>query len=126
MSNGYIFGSTSNIDDIDDEAMEAELMSSRDKHSKCDSLMHDENFTTAATAYVREHGYVKGALNLTLSDFTSWVLERLGVEICDETARVWLYIRRDSRTVNLVRACILTVTSAKMLLSTGRSYNSIT
>ena len=85
------FGSTSNIDDIDDEAMEAELMSSRGKHSKCDSLMHDENFTTAATAYVREHGYVKGAPNLTLSDFTSWVLERWEVEICDETARVWLH-----------------------------------
>jgi hypothetical protein len=36
--------------------------------------MHDENFTTAATAYVRGHGSVKGALNLTLSDFTKWVL----------------------------------------------------
>jgi hypothetical protein len=44
------FGSTSNIDDIDDEAMETELMSNKGKHPKWDSLMHDENFTTAATA----------------------------------------------------------------------------
>lgn len=40
---------------------------------------------------MRVHGYVKGAPNLTLEDFTRWVDEEWGVEVCHETARCWLH-----------------------------------
>ena len=67
------FGETGNIDDIDDELVELELTSNKGKHPKWASLMHDENFRLEATQFVREHGYVKGAPNLTMSDFAGWV-----------------------------------------------------
>ncbi len=60
------FGSTANIYDVDDETLEAELMSSRGKHPKLLSLMHNESFKLEALEYVREYGYKKGAPNLTL------------------------------------------------------------
>ncbi len=84
-------GATVNIDDVDDEALEAELMSNRGKHPKWVSLMHDESFKLDATEFVREHGFVKGAPNLTLMDFVHWVHEKWDVEVCEETARVWLH-----------------------------------
>ena len=37
------------------------------------------------------HGYVKGTPNLTLADFVHWVNEEWKVEICEETARLWLH-----------------------------------
>lgn len=55
------FSTTANIDDVDDEALEAELMSSRGKHPKRQSLNHNERFKLEATEHVREHGYIKGA-----------------------------------------------------------------
>ena len=82
---------TANIDDVDDDALENELMSSKGKHPKWISLMHDENFQLKATEYVREHGYTKGVPNLTLADFILWVAEEWKVEICQETARCWLH-----------------------------------
>ena len=85
------FGAVANIDDVDDETIEAELTSSRGKHPKWNSLMHDENFRLEATEYVRVHGYLKGTPNLTLADFVRWVNEEWKVEICEETARLWLH-----------------------------------
>ncbi len=55
------FGAITNIDDADDEALEAELTSSRGKHPKWNSLVQDESFKLDATEFVREHGYKKGA-----------------------------------------------------------------
>ena len=85
------FGATSSIDDIDDESLGAELMSSRGKHPKWVSLVHDEKFQLDATEYLREHSYVKRAPNLTLADFAQWVAETWHVEVCKETARLWLH-----------------------------------
>ena len=82
---------TANIDDVDDETLESELMTSRGKHPKWISLMHDEEFQIQATEYVRKHGYTKGAPNLTLADFIHWVAEKWEVEVCQETARCWLH-----------------------------------
>ena len=82
---------TANIDNISDEVLESELSSSRGKHPKWISLINDENFQLQATEYVRQHGYVKGAPNLTLADFIRWVAEDWGVDICHETARCWLH-----------------------------------
>ena len=79
--------------------MEAELMSSRSKHSKWDSLMHDENFTTAATAYLREHGYE----GCSQPHIIRRVFERCEVEISDETARVWLH--QQNLTLLSVQLC---------------------
>lgn len=45
---------TANIDDIDDDRLEAELMSSKGKHPKWLSLMHDESFKLEATEFVRQ------------------------------------------------------------------------
>ena len=87
----HFFGSISNIDDVDDKVLEDELASSRGRHPKWDSLLHDEEFKLKATEYMREHGYVKGAPNLTLADFVRWVSEVWDVKICMETARVWLH-----------------------------------
>jgi hypothetical protein len=78
---------TVNIDNVSDEVLESELSSSRGKHPKWISLIHDENFQLQAAEYVREHGYVKGAPYLTLADFVHWVNEEWGVEVCRETAR---------------------------------------
>lgn len=77
-----------NIDDITDDIVEAELSSIRGKHPKWISLMHNENFRLEATQYIREHGYVKGAPNLTLAH---WVAGKWDVEVCEETARLWLH-----------------------------------
>jgi hypothetical protein len=85
------FATTSNIDDVDDASLEVELSSSRGKHPKWLSLIHDEGFRLEATKYVREHGYNKGTPNLTMADFIHWVDEEWDVEICAETARTWLH-----------------------------------
>ena len=85
------FGTVANIDNVDDEALEGELISNRGKHPKWISLIHDESFQLDATEYVREHGYVKGTPNLTLADFVRWVKENWDVEVCEETARLWLH-----------------------------------
>ena len=82
---------TTNIDDVDDDALEAELSSNRGKHAKGTSLIRDENFKLVASEYVREHGYVKGAPNLTLTDFISWVVKEWEVDVSPETARRWLH-----------------------------------
>jgi hypothetical protein len=46
------------IANIDDESLEAELISSRGKHPKWNSLVHEESFQLDATEYVREHGSI--------------------------------------------------------------------
>lgn len=84
-------GTTTNIDDIDDEVLEAELTSNQGSHPKSVSLKHNETFRLKATEFVRSHGYVKGAPNLTLDNFIQWVSDEWGVKICNETARVWLH-----------------------------------
>ena len=85
------FATTANIDDVDDDVMESELESSRGKFSKWESLLDSEGFRLEATQFVRKHGYVKGAPNLTLADFVQWVSEKWDVQIHTETARVWLH-----------------------------------
>lgn len=105
------FAATVNIDDVDDEALEAELMSNKGKHPKWLSLMHDESFKLEATNFVRENGYTKGAPNLTLADFVLWVVEKWEVKVCEETARVWLH---DMPIVSSARASTSMVTSGRM------------
>ena len=83
-------GAVSNIDDVDDQSLETELVSSKGRHPKWESLINDEGFVLEATAYVREHGYVKEAPNLTLADFVQWLKDKLCVEVCTEIARQWL------------------------------------
>ena len=80
-------GAVSNIDYVDDQSLETELVSSKGRHPKWESLINDEGFVLEATAYVREHGYVKGAPNLTLADFVQWLKDKLCVEVCTEIAR---------------------------------------
>lgn len=83
---------TASIDDITDNRLEFELASNRGKHPKWISLMHDEEFRLEATQYVREHGYVKGAPNLTTTEFARWVAEKWDVQVCEETVRLWLRV----------------------------------
>ena len=87
-----VFFTSAYIDDIDDEVSEAELGSNRGKHPKWVSLSHDENFKLEATQYIREHGYVKGAPNITLFDFVRWVAEEWNVEVSSETACCLLHL----------------------------------
>lgn len=79
------------IENVTDEDLEEELSSSRGKHAKVVSLLEDRGFHLSAQQFMREHGYVKGKPNLTLSQFTAWVKEECGVEVCEETARRWLH-----------------------------------
>jgi hypothetical protein len=79
------FAEIANIDDVTDDRLERELSSNRGKHPKWISLMHDEDFRLEATQYIRGHGYVKGAPNLTLAEFVHWVAEEWKVEVCEET-----------------------------------------
>ena len=64
-----LFASTSNIDNIDDEELELQLHSNRGKHSKCESLLDNEEFQLDATKYVRENGYSATGLKSTFFGF---------------------------------------------------------
>lgn len=82
----------SNLDDIDDEFVELELSSDRGKASVHDSLIHSEEFKLAARTYVRENAYKKGEPNMTTCMFKQWIHDKFNVNVCLETAR--LYLRR--------------------------------
>ena len=85
------FSIQSNIDDITDKGLEAEITSSKGKHPKWVSHIADENFQKEVREYVRETGYSKGKPNLTLQTFIAWVEEKKGVTVCSSTASVWLH-----------------------------------
>ena len=85
------FSLESNIDDITVERLEMELSSSRGKHIKWKSLMHDENFRCEAKQYVLDNGYIKGKPNLTLQQFVDWVKEEKDTEVSITTVSVWLH-----------------------------------
>ena len=81
----------SNLDDIDDEFVELELLSDWGKSSVHDSLVHNEEFKLAARSYVRENAYKKGEPNMTVCTFKQWIYDKFNVEVCLETARLYLY-----------------------------------
>lgn len=85
------FSNLKDIDDATDETLDVELSSNRGRHPKVISLMFDENFRMELKQYVHNNGYVKGKPNLSLSQVVSWVMEKWGAEICEETARVWMH-----------------------------------
>ena len=88
---GGFFFSLSTIDNVTDEVLELELSSGMGRHPKWVSLISDENFKKDARRFIVDNGYVKGKPNLTLSDFTKWVVKEKGVSISISTASVWLH-----------------------------------
>lgn len=85
------FPCQTSLEDITDEMLEMELESSRGKHPKWVSLMHDENFRKEATEFILENGYAKGKPSLTLSDVVQWVKDTHDVEVCTATVSIWLH-----------------------------------
>ena len=80
------------IDDLDLDFIETQLSSERGKGcGNADSILHDEEFQLSARKYIRSNPYRKGAPNLTTEMFCKWIKDEFGVEVCCETARVWLH-----------------------------------
>ena len=80
------------IDDLDLDFIETQLSSERGKGcGNADSILHDEEFQLSARKYIRSNAYRKGAPNLTTEMFCKWIKDEFGVEVCCETARVWLH-----------------------------------
>ncbi len=78
-------------ENVTDEDLEEELSSERGhSHTSPSSLIHDEAFRLAARTFVREHAYIKGEPNLTVSTFADWVHTTYRSKIHVETARRWL------------------------------------
>ena len=80
------------LDDIDDETVTLLLSSERGKTCKNPgSLINDEEFRLKAREFVRSHAYKRGEPNLTADMFNAWMKETYKLEVCSETARVWLH-----------------------------------
>lgn len=78
--------------DIDDETVTLLLSSERGKTCKNPgSLINDEEFRLKAREFVRCHAYKRGKPNLTADMFNAWMKETYKLEVCSETARVWLH-----------------------------------
>lgn len=86
-----IFASTSCLEDTSDEEISDALSSQRGSHSKLTSLINDEVFSLEAAKYIREHGYQKGAPNLTIDTFVKWVEDVHDKRICVGTASAWMH-----------------------------------
>lgn len=85
------FSTISNLEDVTDQQLERELESGKGRHPKWVSLMSDESFQKEVRKYVLEHGYKKGAPNLTLQQLVTWLKETHKVEVCISTVSNWLH-----------------------------------
>ena len=63
----------------------------RTKASWQRSLINDKEFRLKVKEYVRSHTHRRGEPNLTANMFLSWIQETYHVDVCAETARLWLY-----------------------------------
>lgn len=88
---GDYFANISNLDDVTDDRLDRELQSDRGRHPKWVSLMADETFRKDVKKYVLEHGYAKGAPNITLQHLVTWMKETYKVDISISTASLWLH-----------------------------------
>ena len=80
------------VDDLDIHYIETQLSSERGKGcGNADSILHDEEIQLSARKYIRSNAYRKGAPNLTTEMFCKWINDQCSVNICCETARVWLH-----------------------------------
>ena len=80
------------LDDVDDSFIEMELMSERGKAcGNPTAIIHDEEFCLAAREHIRSNAYRKGEPNLTADMFRAWVSETYQVDVCVDTARMWLH-----------------------------------
>ena len=87
-----LFEYAANPTNIPDAEVKNLLSSDRGHSSPCpQSLIHDEDFQQSARAFVRSNANKKGEPNLTVHDFASWVRSTYSIDICDETARLWLH-----------------------------------
>ena len=80
------------VDDLDIHFIETQLSSERGKGcGNADSILHDEEFQLSARKYIRSNAYRKGAPNRTTEMFCKWINDQYSVNVCCETARVWLH-----------------------------------
>ena len=80
------------LDDIDDETVTFLLSSEPGKTCKNPgSLINDEEFRLKAREFVECHAYKRGEPNLTADMFNAWMKETYKLEVCSETAQVWLH-----------------------------------
>ena len=80
-------------DAVTDEAITDLLSfeSGRTKASWQRSLINDEEFRLKAREYVRSRAHRRGEPNLTANMFLGWIQETYHVDVCAETARLWLH-----------------------------------
>ena len=80
-------------DAVTDEAITDLLLfeSGRTKASWQRSLINDEEFRLKAREYVRSRAHRRGEPNLTANMFLGWIQEIYHVDVCAETARLWLH-----------------------------------
>ena len=92
------------LDGVCDEEVTAELS------THLSSLIHGEEFQSAARIYMRKHACRNGEPNLTHSMFPQWIETKYGAKIHNETARRWFSFS----SIHHQKECTLMGTTERM------------